>query len=340
MQFVKNHRTLAVLLALFGLIAVVGTTTAQETGHSLPEDEINANPVPIVERLLPNNGLLTRRDYREVVGAGHIYDAPGGNLIASYPTGTFFVSVQRVQDGWAEINDGQWMPLSDLQPAPISRLGGVFLDTPNPYPYGWIRSNIVPSRQPGQEPATGDLAVLRYTLVNVFDQVEIDNMLWGQIGVAQWVPVERIAVVNPIERPDGVDTRLWVAVDLDHQILYAYEDNTPVFAALIATGAESSPTETGLYHVYARYGTRLMSRGSFSDPWFYYLEDVPYAMFFDGDMGIHGAYWHDEFGEPRSHGCINLSLTDAYWVYSFLSEEFDFSDPEDIWPVVYVYTNR
>jgi lipoprotein-anchoring transpeptidase ErfK/SrfK len=45
--------------------------------------------------------------------------------------------------------------------------------------------------------------------------------------------------------------------------------------------------------------------------------DVPYVQFFDGDRGLHGVYWHDQFGTPRSHGCVNLSPRDARWLFHF-----------------------
>ena len=64
-----------------------------------------------------------------------------------------------------------------------------------------------------------------------------------------------------------------------------------------------------------RYNTTVMSRGIRTDPWFYYMEDVPYTLYFNDHMALHGAYWHDEFGYVRSHGCVNVLAADAQWVY-------------------------
>ncbi|MCJ7432310.1 MAG: L,D-transpeptidase, partial [Anaerolineales bacterium] len=52
----------------------------------------------------------------------------------------------------------------------------------------------------------------------------------------------------------------------------------------------------------------------------YYLPDVPYIMYFYGDYGLHGTYWHNNFGTPMSHGCVNLSISDAAWIYDFSRE--------------------
>jgi lipoprotein-anchoring transpeptidase ErfK/SrfK len=182
-----------------------------------------------------------------------------------------------------------------------------------------------------------DTLLARYALVNVFAQAEIDGIIWAQIGLSQWVLQSEIAQVNPISRPADVDTQRWVGVDLEQQVLVAYDGGQPMFAALVATGLDASPTTPGLFHVFFRTHERAMSRGDINAPFYYFMEDVPYTMYFDDNHALHGAYWHDEFGQQRSHGCVNLSLTDAYWVYDFLSGEIDLDNPDDLWPVVYVY---
>ncbi|MEO8606929.1 MAG: L,D-transpeptidase [Chloroflexota bacterium] len=322
-------------IIVIGLLSSTVFAADQPQLFGLSNADILAYPVPEVNRLLPNDTLLSRRDYRQINGEVQLFDAPDGNLSADYPAGTYFVSVQQVANGWAQIDDGRWMRLGQLSPAPISHLGGVFLNGPTLYPFGWLRSNIQASAQPGTAPE-GDV-LPHYMLVNVFTSATIDGTLWYQIGLNRWVTSDLVAVINPPERPAEVDTERWAAVDVGAEIVYIYQGSTPVFAALTSTGVETSPTTTGLYHVYARYNTTVMSRGVRTDPWFYYMEDVPYTLYFNDHMALHGAYWHDEFGYVRSHGCVNLSLTDAYWVYSFLSEEIDLTNPADIWPAVYVY---
>ena len=49
----------------------------------------------------------------------------------------------------------------------------------------------------------------------------------------------------------------------------------------------------------------------------YDTPDVPNVMYFTGDFAIHGAYWHNDFGQPASHGCVNVSVTDSQWLYNF-----------------------
>ena len=87
-----------------------------------------AHTPPLHEMLPASPDIIWRRDYRQVIGAVNIHDAPNGNVLRTRPAGTFFVTVSSYQGDWAEINPGEWIPASTLLPAPPSYLGGVFLD--------------------------------------------------------------------------------------------------------------------------------------------------------------------------------------------------------------------
>ncbi len=100
-------------------------------------------------------------------------------------------------------------------------------------------------------------------------------------------------------------------LNLSQQMLYAYAGDTVVNSFLVSTGTWLTPTVTGKYRVWVKL---LASDMSGAD---YYLPGVPYVMYFYKDYGIHGTYWHNNFGTPMSHGCVNLSIPDAEWVYNF-----------------------
>jgi lipoprotein-anchoring transpeptidase ErfK/SrfK len=110
----------------------------------------------------------------------------------------------------------------------------------------------------------------------------------------------------------------WVQVNLYEQNLVAYEGGQPVYATLVSSGLDKWATEPGLFQVYARLRDDRM-RGAYapdkSD--YYYLEAVPYVLYFDGDRALHGEYWHDRLGFKRSHGCVNLAPLDARWLYNW-----------------------
>jgi lipoprotein-anchoring transpeptidase ErfK/SrfK len=105
----------------------------------------------------------------------------------------------------------------------------------------------------------------------------------------------------------------WIDVDLSRQMLYAYEGDVVVNSFLVSTGTWQTPTVTGQYHVYIKLRYADMSGPG------YYLPDVPYVMYFYRDYGLHGTYWHHNFGTPMSHGCVNLQTDDAGWVFNWAS---------------------
>jgi lipoprotein-anchoring transpeptidase ErfK/SrfK len=84
---------------------------------------------------------------------------------------------------------------------------------------------------------------------------------------------------------------------------------------LISSGTQQYPTVVGQYRTYAKYEKQDMN--GYLLGYDYYLEDVPYVMYFFGDYAIHGTYWHANFGVPMSHGCVNASPEDAGWLYGW-----------------------
>ncbi len=128
--------------------------------------------------------------------------------------------------------------------------------------------------------------------------------------IITYVPEEELPteVWQPPEEPEG--TR-WIDVDLGNQMLYAYVDNTAVASFLVSTGLPNTPTPTGRFYVWVKLLFDDM-RGPG-----YYLPDVPYTMYFYEGYGIHGTYWHSNFGNPMSHGCINMETGDAGWLFNW-----------------------
>jgi lipoprotein-anchoring transpeptidase ErfK/SrfK len=112
----------------------------------------------------------------------------------------------------------------------------------------------------------------------------------------------------PYVYPDNGGER-WIDVNLSTQMLYAFEGDTVVASFLVSTGVPAFPTVTGQYHIYVKYLYTLMAGVG------YYLPDVPYTMYFYKGYGIHGTYWHHNFGHPMSHGCVNMYTPDAEWMF-------------------------
>lgn len=331
---------------IFGIVSIVALilllsvqyTFAQET-YGIPAEEIEAYPEPNVTQLLPNDSLINDRVYRRVNEAVDFYDAPNGNVVSTMGAGFNFITVYSEIDGWTETRPGRWIQTSALADYTPSRFSGILLPEEElPYTVAWVLVNTYPSLTPGGEPSESNPIYLRYSVVNLYDTVEIDGWEWYQIGVDQWIRQTSVARILPVERPEGADTERWVSVDLYEQVAVAYEGEMPVFATLVSSGLSEWETNEGIFNIYVRYERTIMS-GSNGLPDFYYLEEVPWTMYFDNDIALHGAYWHDGYGYRRSHGCVNLSITDSHWLYNWTSAEFDFTVENDLGASVYVYSS-
>jgi lipoprotein-anchoring transpeptidase ErfK/SrfK len=103
----------------------------------------------------------------------------------------------------------------------------------------------------------------------------------------------------------------WIDMDLTNQMLYAYEGDTLLNSFLVSTGMANTPTVTGTYSIYVKYLYAHM-RGDDYD-----LPNVPYTMYFFEGYGIHGTYWHHNFGIPMSHGCVNMETSQAGWIFEW-----------------------
>lgn len=268
-----------------------------------------------VQPLLPEAQLLLDGVYNRVSRVVDVFDLPDGRVIGILDNEFTYVTALRREDGWIEINPNQWVQSQYLENVSVSQFAGVLLTSEPRYPLAWILEDARPVEAPGgAESAAQDALIPRYTRVYLHEAVDVNGSRWYQIGPDRWLPGAQVASVSPVERPVQIDTYRWISVDLDEQVAVAYEGNTPVFATLVSTGTSERQTSEGLFHIYAHY-KRVTLDGADGMPDWYYLEDVPWMMYFDENIGFHGAYWHDSFGYPRSHGCVNLSITDASWLY-------------------------
>jgi lipoprotein-anchoring transpeptidase ErfK/SrfK len=105
----------------------------------------------------------------------------------------------------------------------------------------------------------------------------------------------------------------WIEVDLSDQRVAAREGETTVNSFLASTGTWQTPTVIGEFRVYVKYVAADMAGPG------YYLPAVPYVMYFYQGYGLHGTYWHNNFGTPMSHGCVNLRTEDAGWLFEWAS---------------------
>ncbi len=130
------------------------------------------------------------------------------------------------------------------------------------------------------------------------------------------IPVIEITPISEAEQPEysGGEinysfTDFWIDVNLSQQMAYAYDGETLLASFVVSTGTWDHPTLAGTYSIYVMYRYADMSGPG------YYLPNVPYVMYYYKGYGLHGTYWHSNFGVPMSHGCVNFSIPDAAWIF-------------------------
>lgn len=171
---------------------------------------------------------------------------------------------------------------------------------------------------------TGD-PVSRHTVVRLTgDTVSINGAEYSETDEGWWMKSSESTKTRPGDAPrDLAPGEKWIDVNLKTQTLVAYEGDKPVFATAVSTGKEDKVDEEkdhhtppGTFRIREKHIAATMDGDVASDgP--YSIEDVPWIMYFNGSYALHGAFWHNEFGRQKSHGCVNLAPLDAKALFAW-----------------------
>lgn len=203
----------------------------------------------------------------------------------------------------------------DLEPKPMPTMHGELLSGADALPLAFVHVDEAALIDPDSgEPRGTAVKFARFTVDRTRER-EGQRQVIATEGFA--VAAESVRVVRPHPRPPevGADDR-WIHVDLDQQALVAYEGDRPVLATLVSSGKAGFEPPLGLFRVHKKYTTVTMS-GPDPDAGTYAVEQVPWTMYYWGSYALHGAYWHDTFGNVRSHGCTNIPPIDARWLFAW-----------------------
>lgn len=210
---------------------------------------------------------------------------------------------------WASVE----VPKASVTPIEESAFAEQVADTPTALP----KATAVPTKKstlpaeptlhPTEVPGDAPTSIPEVTETPGTMEMEIvdDTQVSELVAPIPSAPLPDIATSG-----DGVR---WIDVDLTNQSVYAYEGDVVVNSFVVSTGTWLTPTVTGQYKIYVKYRSAKMSGPG------YYLPDVPYIMYFYKGYGLHGTYWHNNFGTPMSHGCVNLRTEEAAWLYNWAS---------------------
>jgi hypothetical protein len=348
----KHKNRISVLLSgaamlLVSLFLSVGTTSAGDCFHFsddvgfVCDGRIEIEQPQFVEPELPEASFLNRVLYAYMEDNINIYPEPNLTAAPKYNVGEGFlyVTIQGKVEAngqlWYVINPGEYALADDIRVVTASDFRGVEISVQPEHPFGWIVQDVRPSREPGGEPDPDLEKMLRTEFFQVYDAVvDDDDWIWYKIGENLWIRQTYVSLLDVDDSPEEVgDGDFWVEVDLFEQTFAAYEGPRMVYAGLISSGLNKWPTEEGIFQVFSRYQQTKMS-GAEGKVDYYFIEDVPYTMYFDrrNEIALHGAYWHDRYGYKHSHGCVNMPVRDAEWVFNWSAEA-----PTDLW--VWVHTS-
>jgi len=170
----------------------------------------------------------------------------------------------------------------------------------------------------------GILSRPRYPSAFVVDRekVKIGRRYFYRIEDGKYLLDKNVRIMETQRPPDDLmPGEKWILVDIESQIVTAYEGSTPVYAALAATGKDKEELRTpaGSFRIKSKHVSKAMDGEAMpeQDEDAYLIEDVPWAQFIRLSVALHGAFWHRNFGRPRSHGCINLAPDDARWLFKW-----------------------
>lgn len=241
----------------------------------------------------------------------------------------FFLSLgERMrEDGqtWFRTARGAFVNAKNLYKFDAKDFQGKALDDGTQFPVAFAMAKETPVYELEDD---GKLKVVRKlerrTFVDVEEETEVKGKTYMVTKAGLLVEKAKLRLPDLQPLPEGLKPwEPWIDVSLDKQMLVAYEGSKPVFVTLVSTGKKGTAEEpfetpTGRWRIQSKHVSTTMDGNTASDG-NYAIEDVPWAMYFEGSYALHGAFWHRGFGYVRSHGCVNLGPSDAKWLFHWTS---------------------
>lgn len=270
-------------------------------------------------------------------------------FVDSFPTGE-----ESLHRRFAVTTDLRLVPTSKVKPDEASPFHGVGLHSIDELPLAWVRAKEahVYRMDAGDSPrATGDMLANRTTHKLTGKAHEVGGTWYREMADGRWVKSSEVgAALVPGDWPKAAsDGEKWIDISIENQVLVAWQGKTPLYATLVSTGQDgmgdpltTKSTIRGTFRIRDKHVTTVMDSNGRSaegggpapaasesgrDPregktvrrgqGTFELRDVPWVQYFAAGFALHTAYWHDVYGLPRSHGCVNLSPIDGHWLFQW-----------------------
>ena len=221
--------------------------------------------------------------------------------------------------------DLELVPLDRLTRIEPSAFHGVVLDETTTLPLVFVRARHAVLFSGSPERGFRPARTLAYReAVSLGERsATVAGQRFLETRTGEWLADLELVRVEARPRPPAVrGERTWIHVSIGDQTLVAYAGERPVYATLVSTGRDglgdpetTHSTPRGEFVIHTKHVSASMNGDEVGDE--FDLRDVPYVEYFTQGFAFHAAYWHDAFGTPHSHGCVNLSPLDARWLFHF-----------------------
>lgn len=248
-----------------------------------------------------------------------------GNFVASPPRD------HRDGDRFVRTIQGRVMLASMLEARKASAFEGVEITPERPLPIAWANRPAHPlvaeQRADGTIRWVADDAaplIERYqVLPDLPPRTRIGGHFVHEVAEDRYLKEWFISIADVVQPTfELADDEVWLHVNVGEQTLVVYRGRAPIFATLVSTGLPGHDTPRGLYTIERKFVGRTMDHiGPDTGDDSYRIEEVPWTQYFERSLAVHGAFWHDRFGMRRSHGCVNVSPSDARKLFFLTAPE-------------------
>jgi L,D-transpeptidase-like protein len=223
------------------------------------------------------------------------------------------------------------VPIDRLRPIQGSSFHGVEINKQIDLPFAFVRSpdaKYWEYDKRARKFREAEAAEYRAAVHLTGKQQFFHGRLHFEVDGGKWLSDQDASRIDPAKRMPawGKNGEKWLDINLTKQTLVAYEGQRPVYATLISSGEaglddpeHTTATKRGIFRIHTKHLSTTMASDEVGEA--FELRDVPYVQYFEEGYALHGAYWHDRFGVPKSHGCINLAPEDARRLFFFTEPE-------------------
>lgn len=248
---------------------------------------------------------------------------PDAQLLKGFGVAVIRVEKNPEGNAFGLTTEDLWVPMRDLVPVvPLAFHGRELSGT---LAVAWVTSTTaLASAAPGK-PKDPKRKLSRFQTLEVLEQRELSGHRWFRFADDAWLSDQDARAPTPAELPSELRPgERWIDVDVASQVLTAYVGERPVFATLVSTGRGNAgsvlATPRGTHRLWVKLrGSNMDNLDDESAAENYAIQAVPWVMYFEHGYGLHGTFWHREFGSKHSHGCVNLTPLDAERLFGWSS---------------------